>query len=351
MIPEFSNILGEWLKGTGPESDIVASTRIRLARNIAGIPFLQTADESKRREIIQVVEHAVRAANVSRNILTFNMDDVPNRLRDVLVERHLISRELASGSGPRAAICGRSEMLSIMVNEEDHLRLQWIKSGFDADRAWSAIRKIDTAIESQLPYAFSDRYGYLTACPTNVGTGMRVSVMMHLPALTMRDHVEKAVKAAQRMNHVVRGLYGEGTKAFGDFYQISNQTTLGRSEEEIVDGVQEVVHSILEYERKMRAELYMNERSLIEDRVMRALAILKSARRLNVQEMMTQLSMVRLGIGVGIVRDVAATTLNEIFLMGQPAHIQHSKDRDIAPDERDEIRANMVRARLSAMEN
>lgn len=246
---------------------------------------------------------------------------------------------------------GRGEMLSIMVNEEDHLRLQWIKSGFDPDRAFSALRRVDAAMETALPIAFSPLYGYLTACPTNVGTGMRVSVMVHLPALTLMEHVDKVFKAAQRMNHAVRGLYGEGTRAFGDMYQLSNQATLGRSEEEIVAGIKAIVPQVLEYERRMRGELYTEKREFVEDKVLRSLALLRNARRLSVQEMMSHLSLVRLGVDLKIVTDVSMDTLNRLFILGQPSHLQREAHAVLNPTEREARRAELVRAKLATATN
>lgn len=347
----FPNILGEWLKGTGPESDIVISTRLRFARNIKGFPFTGRASNPQRRDVLQLVENALKEVHLDRSVVTLELQNTPEIKRDVLVERHLISRELANGEGPRGVAFGRGEMLSIMINEEDHLRLQWIKSGFDVDRAYAALCKVDRALEGTLPYATSQRYGYLTACPTNVGTGMRASVMVHLPALTLKENIDQVFKAAQRMNHAVRGLYGEGTRAFGDMYQISNQTTLGRTEESIVDAIKAIVPKIIEFERQRRGQLYTEERSFVEDKVLRSLALLRSARRLNVQEMMSHLSMLRLGIDLGIITDVPAAVVNELFILGQPSHLQESEGQTLPPAERDTLRAELMRSRLAAGTN
>ncbi len=347
----FPHLLGEWLKGTGPESDVVVSTRVRFARNIQGFPFTGRGDATQREAVLTMVNSALRRVHLDRSVVSLQLDKLEGIARDVLVERHLISRELASGEGPRGVTYGRGEMLSIMVNEEDHLRLQWIKAGFDPERAWKALCKVDRALEKVLPYAFSERYGYLTACPTNVGTGMRVSVMVHLPALTLKEHIEKVYNAAKRMNHAVRGLYGEGTRAYGDMYQISNQATLGRTEEDILESVGRIVPKILEYERQTRAQLYTEDRGLLEDKVMRALALLRNARRLNVQEMMSQLSMLRLGIDMGVVSDITLRTVNELFLLGQPSHLMRKEGRTLNAAERDELRARMVRSMLAHGEN
>jgi protein arginine kinase len=347
----FPHILGEWLKGSGPESDIVVSTRVRFARNISGFPFTLKATPQQRSDVLKLCDAAIRRIHLNKSVVTLELDKLEEVQRDVLVERHLISRELASGEGPRGVTFGRGEMLSIMVNEEDHLRLQWIKSGFEPDRAYQALCKVDRAMEKVVPYAVSDKYGYLTACPTNVGTGMRISVMVHLPALTMKEHIDKVFKAAKRMNHAVRGLYGEGTRAFGDMYQISNQTTLGRSEESILESVKAIVPRILETERQMRGTLYAEDRPFLEDRVLRSLAVLRNARRLNVQEMMSHLSMLRLGVDLGLITDVPMKTVNEMFILGQPSHLQEREGRLMTPTERDTTRAELVRSMLAAHSN
>ena len=347
----FPHILGEWLKGSGPESDIVISTRVRFARNIRGFPFTGRADEAQRRDVLKLIENALTEVHLDRSVVTLELQDLPEIKRDVLVERHLISRELANGEGPRGVTFGRGEMLSIMINEEDHLRLQWIKSGFDVDRAYHALCKIDRALEKVVPFATSERYGYLTACPTNVGTGMRASVMVHLPALTLKENIDQVFKAAQRMNHAVRGLYGEGTRAFGDMYQISNQTTLGRSQESIVEAIKAIVLKIIEFERQRRGQLYTEDRSFVEDKVLRSLALLRSARRLNVQEMMSHLSMLRLGIDLGIITDIPPSVVNELFILGQPSHLQEREGHPLPAAERDTLRAGLVRSRLAAGTN
>jgi protein arginine kinase len=347
----FPHLLGEWLKGSGPDSDIVISTRVRLARNIQGYPFTGRANAAQRGEVLKLAEEAIKQVHLDRSVVTLELDKLPEIKRDVLVERHLISRELASGEGPRGVTYGRGEMLSVMINEEDHLRLQWLKSGFDVDRAYSALRKVDEALEKVLPYATSERYGYLTACPTNVGTGLRASVMVHLPALTLKENIDQVFKAAQRMNHAVRGLYGEGTRAFGDMYQISNQTTLGRSEESIIEAIKAIVPRVLEFERQRRGKLYTEERSFVEDKVLRSLALMRSARRLNVQEMMSHLSMLRLGVDLKIITDVPLRTVNELFILGQPSHLQESEGKPLAAAERDTLRAELVRSRLAAGTN
>lgn len=343
--------LGEWLKAEGPDHDIVISTRVRLARNVSGHLFSGRANDKQKQELYDTCEAAVKRLRLDSPLLSVPLPDLRDQTRDILVERHLISRELANADGPRGAMFDQDEKLSIMINEEDHFRMQWIRSGFDVEGAFSGICDVDRQLEKELPFATSSKYGYLTACPTNVGTAMRVSVMVHLPALTLKDHIDKVYKAAQRMNHAVRGLYGEGTRAFGDMYQISNQATLGRTEGEIVTNMRAIVPKVLEYERRMRGTLFTEERPYVEDKVIRALALLRSARQLNVQEMMTHLSLVRLGVDLGIISDVKVLTINELFILGQPSHLQLDAGESLTPVERDTKRAELVRHCLSTVSN
>jgi protein arginine kinase len=219
---------GEWLRGTGPEADIVISSRIRLARNLAAFPFTNRATNHQRGEIESLLRDRIAKLELDPNLSYLNVPALSPLDRQLLVERQLISRELASAEGPRGVALGPRETVSLMVNEEDHLRLQVMRSGFSLDEAWQDIDKVDDLLEQRVSYAFSEEFGYLTACPTNVGTGMRSSVMLHLPALVMIKHIEKVFRALQKINLAVRGLYGEGSRASGDFYQISNQVTLGK---------------------------------------------------------------------------------------------------------------------------
>jgi protein arginine kinase len=343
--------LGEWLKSEGADSDVVISTRVRLARNIAEFPFTGRANEKQKSEILGVCEGAVEGLKLEGKMHAVHLPELDEQTRDILIERHLISRELSNADGPRGVVFDQNERLSLMINEEDHLRAQSICSGFDVQDAFESICNVDRQLEKSLPFATSSKYGYLTACPTNVGTAMRVSVMVHLPALMLKDHIDKVYKAAQRMHHAVRGLYGEGTRAFGDMFQISNQTTLGRTETEIVDNIRAIVPKVLDYERRMRGTIFTEERPFVEDKVIRALALLRSARQLNVHEMMTHLSLVRLGVDLGIISDVKVKTINELFILGQPSHLQLEEGTALTPGERDTKRAELVRQRLSTVSN
>ena len=239
---------GEWLKGTGPESDIVISSRIRLARNLSEFPFVRKCSDSDKLAIeTRVAELINQDSKWSDPVRYYRVDEMNDLDRQFLVERQLISRELAESNGARSVLIDSDEKFSVMINEEDHLRIQAVQSGLDLTEAWHRINAIDDFIDSCLHYAFHPRFGYLTACPTNVGTGMRVSVMLHLPALVMTQELEKVFRSLQKINLAVRGLYGEGSEAMGDFYQISNQITLGKSEVELVQQVNEVIPVMIEY--------------------------------------------------------------------------------------------------------
>src|SRR5437762_1841070 len=278
-LSDLTNRAGEWLRGSGPMSEIVISSRIRLARGVA---------------------------------------------------------------------VGENETVSIMVNEEDHLRLQVLRSGLQLEEAWEQINKIDDALEAKLDWSFHPRFGYLTACPTNVGTGIRVSVMLHLPALKLTGEIEKVFRAAKDMRLAVRGLYGEGTEATGDFYQISNQTTLGKTEDEIIsDFKHQVSPKIIDYEHHARRTLLNDRTVALDDKVCRALGILRSARLLASEATLLLLIHLRMGVNVGRVKDIDPRTLNELFLLTQPAHLQKIQGKKLEGDLRRAARADYIRQRLS----
>ena len=313
---------GEWLKGTGPESDIVISSRIRLARNLSEFPFVRKCSDSDKASIESRVADLInQESKWSDPVNYFRVDQMNDLDRQFLIERQLISRELAESNGARSVLIDSDEKFSLMINEEDHLRIQAVQSGLDLTEAWHRINAIDDFVDSCLTYAFHPRFGYLTACPTNVGTGMRVSVMLHLPALVMTRELEKVFRSLQKINLAVRGLHGEGSEAMGDFYQISNQITLGKSEVELVQQVNEVIPVMIEYERKARDFLLRESRDELSDRVSRAHGILQNAKTISSEETMHLLSSIRLGVNLGLI-EVDIPMLNRLFLQTQPAHLQ-----------------------------
>jgi len=338
---------GEWLRGSGPESDIVISSRVRLARNLSHFPFLTRANEAQRAEIHDAIRQALARLGLSENGHCYvDLAETTELTSRFLLERHLISRELANGTGGRGVLFNRSEMLAVMVNEEDHLRIQAIRAGFEVNRAYAEISAIDDELDEQLEFAFSEDFGYLTACPTNVGTGMRASVMLHLPALVFTKQVDKVFASVTKINLAVRGFYGEGTQASGDFYQISNQITLGTSEQEVFDLLERVVPKIVTYEREVRDHLLDKDLLSLKDRVSRHFALLKSAHIITSEQTMEYLSSVRLGVNLGLLDDVDISTVNELFILTQPAHLQRLEKRDLDANERDATRAAFIRRRL-----
>ncbi len=342
-LTELAGQAGEWLRGRGPDSDIVISTRIRLARNIAGFPFVTRLDPERQAALAEALRRQIVEKAIVPEIYYFNLNITRELERRLLVERHLISKEHEEANGERGVALQRSEAISIMINEEDHLRMQVLRSGFELDENWATLNGIDSALAERVPYAFSDRLGFLTACPTNVGTGMRVSVMLHLPALELTKQIEKVFHAVAKINLAVRGLYGEGTQASGNFYQISNQITLGKTEEEIIKEVRGTIPQIIINERKAREILMAQNRQQLEDRVWRAYAMLRAARIISSNETMALLSHLRLGVNLGLIGNLDIPAINQLFVKTLPAHLQILEGRELDPQTRDVVRATYIR--------
>jgi protein arginine kinase len=336
-----------WLED-GPDADVVVSSRARVARNFAGFPFVNRAHDSVRVELLELARKTLTAARIADRVIWVDLRQASETERQLLVERHLISRPHAAGDQPRGVAVSDDEALSIMVNEEDHLRIQVLAPGASLDRVFDRLQAADDAVEAHTTYAFSPRWGYATACPTNVGTGIRFSVMMHLAALKMSGEIERVRRAAKELHLAVRGYYGEGSDSAGDFYQISNQLTLGRSERELLEDFQRgVVPQLIEYERQARTILADRKPVLLDDRVFRALGALRSARLLGTEEAMKLLSRVRLGIHMNRLPGISESVVNRLFLGVQPAHLQQSVGRGLQPDELRAARADLVRASLA----
>lgn len=340
---------GEWLRGVGPKSDVVISSRIRLARNVVGFPFLTRCSARDRQTLQMRASKAISECSTGSAVEFLDLQPLRDIDRQLLVERHLISKPHAALDGARGVAVSRDETLSIMINEEDHLRIQVLRSGLQLGDAWTQINQIDDQLEQRLQWSFHPRFGYLTACPTNVGTGIRVSVMLHLPALKLTGEIEKVFRAAKELRLAVRGLYGEGTEATGDFYQVSNQTTLGRSEEQLLEQFEQaVVPRIIDYEQHARRML-LNERTVaLDDKIFRALGLLRNARLLTGDEALFLLSHVRLGVNLGRINDLDMSKVNELFLLTQPAHLQVILGKELDGDERRAARAQFIRQKLGA---
>jgi protein arginine kinase len=340
---------GEWLRGDGPYADIVISSRIRLARNIQDFPFLSKATESDRRQIFRILSDCISDIELGTDSLLIDMDEVQELDRQLLVERHLISRQHAGGEGTRGVVVTHGERRALMINEEDHLRIQVLRSGLQLTSLFEEINQIDDSIEKHVDYAFDRRLGYLTACPTNVGTGIRVSVMLHLPALKLTNQIEQMFRAAKELRLAVRGLYGEGTDAIGDFFQVSNQVTLGRSEEEIVDEfATRTIPQFVEYEMAARNSLMKDRSTLLDDKIWRAYGTLENARALSSDETLFLLSHLRMGVNMGRCDKVSLGTLNDLFIRTQPAHLQKWKGRRLGGEERSIARAEYLRESLAS---
>jgi Arginine kinase len=336
----------EWLKGIGPNSDIVISSRVRLARNMENIPFPGRAKKEESAEVLKLVKQAVSEIDVLKGSMFLEMEQLDNVDKQFLIERHLMSNEHAAKPDSKALVVSTDEVISIMVNEEDHLRMQAIRSGFDVDRTWETLDKLDDELASKLNFAFLPDWGYLTACPTNTGTAMRGSVMLHLPALVMTKQINKVLAAISKLSFTTRGLYGEGTQASGNFFQISNQVSLGHSETEILDNLKGLIRQVIEQEEQSRQALLLQSRSVLEDRIWRAHGTLKSAFIISSQETIELLSMVRLGSDLGILKDIDRGFINELFITTQPAHLQKMEGKKLSTAERDARRAKLIRSKL-----
>ncbi len=347
-IDELTRNRSAWLRADMPMSEIVISSRIRLARNVAGFPFLAKADTVQRREIYRLLRDSIDRANVAEDLTFIDLENVEEVDRQVLVERHLISKQHAESDGSRAVAFSPEETVSLMINEEDHLRMQVLRSGLQMDECWNVISRIDNSIEEFIDFAFHTRFGYLTACPTNVGTGIRVSAMLHLPALKLTGEMDRAFRAAKDMHLAIRGLHGEGTEASGDIYQISNQTTLGKSEEEIISEFKHlIIPKLVEYEKRARQALISERSVALDDKIWRAYGILVHARAISTEEALHLISHVRMGVSLGRVDSIKLETLNDLFLMIQPAHLQKIARKRLSGEERSIARADLIRKRLN----
>ncbi len=371
-LTDISNDINEWFNGSGPLADIVVSSRIRLARNIAGYKFLSHCSNNEKSEILKTLRDVLMSLELGDKIFYISVDKAPTLSRHFLVERHLISRHHAFGKGPRGVVIARKEFFTAMINEEDHLRLQVLKAGCQLSQCAEQINQIDDMIEKKVDYAFSPRYGYLTACPTNLGTGVRVSVMLHLPALKMTGQIEKFFNATRDMSLAVRGLFGEGTEAASDLYQISNQVTLGISEADIISQFENtVIPEIVEYENAARNQLLSKQSDVLDDKISRAMALLQNAHLISSQEALFLLSHLRLGInmheymgastpaieklytlcgtpkGQGKTGRLSIATINRLFMLTLPAHLQLNYGKSLDPTNRDVLRAQIIRSALN----
>ena len=330
----------------GPSNKIVLSSRVRLARNLAKYPFASRITEQQQQDVIDEV---LAAAKTSRSMSTatyFGMSVLDGDERRLLVERHLISPTLADEKGERGVLFNQDESLSVMINEEDHLRMQALLPGLQVDKAWMAIDQFDTALESNLDYAFCKRRGYLTACPTNLGTGIRVSAMLHLPGLVLSEQINQIIQAVNKLGLAVRGLHGEGTEALGNVFQVSNQMTLGETESDIVERLNKVLLQIIDHEENARAKLLENKAKMVYNHIGRAYGILANSHSISSKETMNLLSLFRLGIDLSLFPGNKPALTEELFIITQPAHLQKTRAGKLSAEKRDILRANLLRSRL-----
>lgn len=340
--------ISPWMKQDGPDSDIVLSSRIRLARNFEETPFPIVASDEDLEKLLDFFkqEYEDQSFRNYENLELVHMTDLKPIEKRVLVEKHLISPHLAEHSNNGATLISQNEQVSVMVNEEDHIRIQLYFPGFQLEQALEQASEFDDWLEEKFNYAFDEKRGYLTSCPTNVGTGLRASVMMHLPALAISQQISRMIPAINQLGLVVRGIYGEGSEALGNLFQISNQITLGKSEKDIVEDLKSVVQQLIEQERNARNQI-VNQSSLqLEDKVFRSYGILSNSRIIESKEAASCLSDVRLGIDLGFITSVTKTILNELMILTQPGFLQQYAKKTLSPDERDIRRASLIRERL-----
>ena len=339
-----------WLDASGPSSDIVLSTRIRLARNIEGYAFTARARDGERLRILSQVRDAMPGVPSLRGSVTYRVDELPPTDRALLHERHLVSKELAGLDQQHPLRSGAAvilgDRLGLMVNEEDHLRLQAMRSGFAVNEAFADLDGLDRELGAQVPYSYHREFGFLTACPTNVGTGMRASVLIHLPGLNLTKEISRVLTSLQQMGLTYRGLYGEGSEVVGNFLQISNQTTLGRTEEDLLDLLLRVVRHVVEREEEARRVLLRDAGYIIEDKLWRAYGTLRYARSLTFDEAMKYLSGVRLAVGLKLISGLSVYTLNKLLIFSQAAHLASTEGRPLTESETNLARARYVRKAL-----
>ncbi len=339
----------KWYIDAGPDSDVVVSSRVRLARNVQAYPFPHRSSNEQQEKIISETCEALFTDNpiLEKSLDLVRFKDISPIEKQVMVEKHLISKELVESNLETGALISKDEQISIMINEEDHLRIQCLASGMQLDKVFDLCNLLDDTISEKIDIAYNDKIGYLTSCPTNVGTGIRVSLMLHLPALVMTGYIRPVLESCGKLGVAVRGLYGENTEAYGNMYQLSNQITLGKSEKDIVMSIQNIGGQVIEQERLLRKELIKKNPGKLEDRIMRSYGILRFCRMLTSEEALKRLSDLRLGINLGYIKELSETDINEMVLNIQPGNLLKDARKMLKPEERDTKRAEYVRNRIN----
>lgn len=341
----------DWMTSTGMGSEhgVVLTSRIRLARNLAHIPFPGWATREQRHLALELLRPAVEGLAVMKDAFSQELGSLNSVQKQVLVERHLISREHAARSEGSAAVIERRQTFSWMLNEEDHLRMQAIRPGLQLRAAFQALSALDTELEDALDYAFDPSLGYLTACPTNIGTGLRASAMLHLPGLVLSDQIGPVLQGVNKIGLAVRGLYGEGTESLGNLYQISNQSTLGETEQDIIERLERVITDVASHERNAREKVLEDDPEMVADKIGRAYGILRHAHVMDSKEALGQVSLIRLGAILGFFPEETVTLCDTLLMDIQPAHLQLHAGTKLSPEERDALRAEIVRYRLHTL--
>jgi protein arginine kinase len=330
----------------GPHDRVVMSSRVRLARNVKNAPFPGWAKKPERIRVLDLLRPAVESLPEMKESFSESMDNLSPLDKQILVERHLISREHAAKAAGSGLVLNRDESLCVMINEEDHLRMQALRPGLQLKEAWLAIDRVDTALEKKLDYAFSPEIGYLTACPTNLGTGIRVSAMLHLPGLVLDEQINPIIQSVNKLGLAVRGLYGEGTEALGNVFQVSNQQTLGETETTIVERLDKVLSQIMEHEENARIRLLENKPKMVYNQIGRAYGILANSHIISSKETMNLLSFMHLGMDLGLFPGGDRSLVDELFIFTQRAHLQKLHSEKLSAEERDLLRADMLREHL-----
>lgn len=359
MFEDFLTNQESWLNYEGDAGDIVFSSRVRLARNFSQYPFPFRASKSKKESVLAKMKEVYCTVDALKESIFVQMQDLNDLDRQFLLERHLISKEHLSSLGGKGLIVSKDERIAIMINEEDHLRMQMLTFGFDLEQCWRKLDDVDTQLSRKIDFAFMPDLGYLTVCPTNLGTAMRVSCMLRLPALVLTKRINKILELLAKISFTVRGLFGEGTAAYGDLFQISNQVCLGIPEREVIENLSAVVNQIREQEIEARQALLKKQKLEVEDGVWRALGILRNCRLINTKEALSHLSMLSLGLDLGIIKNIVESDgpaensgqadrarLSNLFMIIQPAHLQKIEGKMLKEKERDYIRAGIIRERL-----
>lgn len=333
--------MNKWYNESGYQDDVVISTRIRLARNIKGVVFPSKMSKEDAKNLVDNMESVL--SDIGYGFTKHNVSEMSATDKNIYIEEHYLSPKMLSQELEKALFISEDNRVAIMVNEEDHLRLQCVYAGFEPEKAYDVISKTDDSISKKTEYAFSEKYGFLTSCITNLGTGMRVSFMVHLPALVKSGMAKRLFTALSKMGIAVRGIYGEGTDSKGDLYQISNQKTLGESEDEIIKKMKDIITEIITKERELRNTIMREDKLSLENKIMRSYGILKFATLIDTNELMDCLSYVRLGASLGIIKDIDNKTISKILIESRPSHIEKRVNKSLSPQERDYERAKYLK--------